>query len=340
LVVGFLDMLVVAEAIGYKALKALRGSGGTARVYSAFDHALYIRPRRGSLISVIRDRDYIGPASILLRESSYMDFKSMGINEGTRIEVRNDRLVFQGSVLTIEMGSPSIWFPPPIPRRSELVGLGSMSLNLRVLRDMIYTAPSREGLVPLLENVELYGPLQIFLKPQKPTLSERTRPYIETLMWGLFWGDIDAIISNALQILGLGPGLTPSCDDFLTGLILGLVIGGKVLLRERRKELVFYRRVSSEICRAAKGKTTIYSEILLNQARRGEGPHALIGLIHALLTGGPDRVASLSKTVIAMGETSGADISIGVYYGIRFLVSRLERMEDLLSLMDSPDGIA
>jgi hypothetical protein len=47
------------------------------------------------------------------------------------------------------------------------------------------------------------------------------------------------------------------------------------------------------------------------------------------MTKDPNELAAISKTVIGMGETSGADIAIGVYYGIRFLLSRLERIDDL-----------
>jgi hypothetical protein len=146
-------------------------------------------------------------------------------------------------------------------------------------------------------------------------------------MWGLFRGDLHTVISKASSILGLGPGLTPSCDDFLAGLILGLTIGGKLLQEKRNSELRFYRKVSAEICRVAKGKTTIYSQTFLNQARRGEGPRAVVELIHSLLTKNPNHVAAISKTVINMGETSGADIAIGIYYGIRFLLSKLELSE-------------
>jgi hypothetical protein len=31
--------------------------------------------------------------------------------------------------------------------------------------------------------------------------------------------------------------------------------------------------------------------------------------------------------VLKIGETTGADIAIGVYYGIRYLISRLEGIE-------------
>ncbi len=329
--------LLKAESIGYKALKALSGSTKTARVYSVFDRGFYIQFGRSSLINLIKNSNYISPTSILIKESENRGFKSIGIKEGMKIKVNQDSMIFGDDVLAIEFGKASTWFSPPLPKQDDLIGISKISLNLRILRDVIYTCPSREGLVPLLENVELYGPTQLFLKPQKPALSERARPHIDILMWGLFGGDLNMTVSGASPILGLGPGLTPSCDDFLAGLIISLKVGGMVLLRKKKNELDFYRKVSAEICRAAKEKTTIYSQKFLNGALSGEGPKAVVEIIHFLLTKHVNDVASVSKTVIKMGETSGADIAIGIYYGIRFLISRLElseleRAEDLYGI--------
>src|SRR3990170_867657 len=277
--------LVIAESVGYKALKALSGSSRTAKVHSIFDRAFYIQIDRNTLISVIKNKDYISPTSISVKESKDESFKSIGIKEGMKIVIDNHSLLFGDNALTIKLRKSSNWFPPPIPKQDDLTGLTGIGLNLRILRDVIYTSPTREGLVPLLENVE--------------------------------------------SLLGLGPGLTPSCDDFLAGLIISLTIGGKALLKKNKGELGFYQKVSAEICRLAKAKTTIYSQVLLNQARFGEGPKAVVDLVHSLLTKKPPHVAEVSKVVINMGETSGADIAIGIFYGIRLLLSQLESIEDL-----------
>jgi len=319
--------LLIAEAVGNKALKALSDSRRVVKVRGVFDHALYIGVGRNVLINVIRNRSYVSPSSVLLSDSEHIDFSSIGIKEGMKVEA-SDSTLYIDDVLTVKFNDSNIWFSPPPPKKNALIGLESISLNLRILRDVIYTAPSREGLIPLLENVELYGPLKFFLQPQEPTLSERARPYIDRLMWGLFGGDSSMVVSGASSILGLGPGLTPSCDDFLTGLMLSLTVGGNALFIRRKIELSFYKRVSAEICRAAKEKTTIYSQSFLNQARYGEGPIAAVELIHGLLTKDAHQVATVSKTVINMGETSGADFAIGIYYGIRFLLSKLERIDE------------
>ncbi|MCI0453734.1 MAG: DUF2877 domain-containing protein [Candidatus Dadabacteria bacterium] len=317
--------LLEAEAIGYKALKVLSGNRKRAIVHSVFDRALYIRIGSNSILTVIKDKDYISPTSILLRNPEDYDLKSIGIKDGMRVEGDKHVLSIGDNLLAIKLARSSIWGSPAFPKHA-FIKLSDVSLNLRVLRDVIYTSPSREGLVPLLENVELYGPLQFFLHKQEPTISERARPNIETLMWGLYRYDLDMAVKKALPILGLGPGLTPSCDDFLAGLMLSLNLGGRALLKKREGEIGFYRKVSAEICRMAKVKTTIYSQVLLNQARVGEGPKAVVELIHGLLTKDPNHVAGATKNVMKIGETSGADIAIGIYYGIRFLLSKLEHL--------------
>ncbi|MGH7890529.1 MAG: DUF2877 domain-containing protein [Thermodesulfobacteriota bacterium] len=319
--------ILKAKAIGYKALKSLSSSKKTARVHSVFDRGFYIQFSRNHLITVIKNSSYIAPSSILIELADNEGFNSIGIKEGMEVKIDKNSMIIGDGALIIKFNKSSVWFPPPLPDRDELISLGKIGLNLRILRDVIYTCPSREGLVPLLENVELYGPTQLFLKPQKPSFPETARPYIETLMWGLFGGDLNTVVSMSSQILGLGPGLTPSCDDFLTGLILSLNVCGKLLAQKKKNELGFYRKVSSEICRAAKVKTTIYSQNFLNAARAGECPKAVVELVLSLLSKHPNEVAVVSKTVINMGETSGADIAIGVYYGVRFLLSRLELSE-------------
>ena len=47
-------------------------------------------------------------------------------------------------------------------------------------------------------------------------------------------------------------------------------------------------------------------------------------LILTIITNRPQAVSDKSKELVSIGSTSGADIAIGIYYGIRFLTSRIE----------------
>lgn len=317
------------EAVGIKAYKLLSNSNKGAKVHSIFDKAFYIVVGSDSLIKVITNNEYISSNSIVLKNSGDCSFRSIGIKEGMTMGFKDNELIFENNALVIRFVKPVTWKTPPVLKKKELLkDLIFIGLNLRVLRDIIYTCPSREGLVSLLEKVEFTDPLQYFLQPQEQIFPETVRPYIDLLMRGLYAGDFKMAVEGASFILGLGPGLTPSGDDFLAGLILSLNVGGNALLQKDNNDFNLFKKVSGEIYNLSKKKTTIYSQSLLNEALNRDGPNAAIQLIYSLLTKDVSEVARRSKILIKIGETSGADILIGIYYGIRFLVSKLERIED------------
>ncbi|MEZ4546623.1 MAG: hypothetical protein R3B51_02390 [Thermodesulfobacteriota bacterium] len=208
-----------AEAAGYRAGEILK-QGERAVVEGVFEHAVYLKGAGDTLVKIITEKDYIGPASIAVFSDAHTDFKSAGLVEGEEITAFRRR--FAPPVAASPWTCRKLMSGTRRPIPEKRLGLEEMNLNMRVLRDVIYTHPSREGLVSLLESVELRGPMDVFLKEQKPSVAERARPYIERLMWALFSGDLNGAAENAGQILGLGPGLTPSCDDFLAGLVFGL----------------------------------------------------------------------------------------------------------------------
>jgi len=143
-------------------------------------------------------------------------------------------------------------------------------------------------------------------------------------MWGLFSGDLTAVTENASAILGLGPGLTPSCDDFLAGLFLSLGYAGNSFYGKGDGRARFFKKAGDEILKLAKEKTTVYSACLIDDARKGEGPQAATSLIRSLLTGSPEDTAAAAKTLLKMGAMTGADTAVGIYYGARFLISMME----------------
>ncbi len=318
----------VAESIGYAALDVLHGSRKAGRVHSIFDGAVNIEFRKNSLIGIIKDKNYISPTTILLKIPKNKSFRSLALLADMKVRVKNNSLIFGDDTVEVSLARADTWVPPELDLKTS-IDLMRVGLNLMVLKNEIFKSPSMEGLVPLLRNLEMYGPVHVFLRSPGEGFSEKARPYIETIMWGLYTGNIDLIIECALSIFGLGPGLTPSCDDFLGGLMLALLIGGKALISERKRELSYHKRVCRALYGASKGKTTIYGENFLKGAQRGEAPKAIIDLIHSFLTKDIKEVKNAASTVVAMGETSGADIAIGIFYGMRFLLSKLERIEDL-----------
>lgn len=318
---------VQAGFIGCKVIPALHRSYKNLCVHSIFNHALYLSTQDHVLIKVIKDKDYLSPTSLALRGAGDFSFNLAQVEQGTEIIFNENGLTSKGNLFTIDFKGASTYDSPRFSTKCKKLSVEEISLNLRILQDVSYTCPSKEGLVPLLENVELYGPLEVFARKQKPTLSENSRPYIDMLMWGLYGRDVGMAMRGAGAIIGLGPGLTPSCDDFLTGLILSLNLGGPVLFRNETITVDFFKRVSKEICMVARNKTTIYSLNSLREAVIGEGTNNAVELIYGIIAECPKRVADLSKRLVKMGKTTGADMAVGICYGIRLLTSIIELRE-------------
>lgn len=319
---------IEAELIGYKVFELLNSKSNTLKSHSVFDHAIYMHDGGDGFIKVIKDKEFVSPTSIVISGMDNLSFKSMEIQDGTQIEFFEDKIISKDGSFSFSFGNANTWRLPELPQETEIISVEEINLNLRIFKDIIYTSPSREGLVPLLENVDKFGPMEVFVKDQKPSMSEKARPYIDSLMWGIMSGDIETIKKSAGSILGLGPGLTPSCDDFIAGVILSLKTASTLLCKDEPEAINFFDKMSEELALIAKEKTTIYSSWFISESAMGEGSKAALELIFSIISSRPEKVAELSRKLIAVGATSGADIAIGIYYGIRFLTSRLE-LKDL-----------
>ena len=315
---------IEAELIGYKVFELLNSNSNTLKSHSVFEHAIYMHYGEDGFIKIIKEKFHPKRRQRMRRGLDNISFKSMEMQDGTQMEFLKDKITSKEGDFSLHFGNALTWQLPRLPKETEIISVEEINLNLRIFKDIIYTSPSREGLVPLLENVDKFGPMEVFVKDQKPSMSEKARPYIDALMWGIMSGDIETIKNSAGSILGLGPGLTPSCDDFIAGLILTLNTTSTSLCKDEPKAVEFFEKMSEDLATLAKEKTTIYSEGFIRESAIGEGPKAALDVIFSIITKSPEEVASISKKLISVGATSGADIAIGIYYGIRFLTSRIE----------------
>lgn len=118
----------------------------------------------------------------------------------------------------------------------------------------------------------------------------------------------DDAIAHATSLIGLGPGLTPSGDDFLVGLFVvfhlegspcqGWLDGGAGLLA------------------AAAARTNAISQAALAEAAKGRVRQSIVDLLAALLDGSPEATGRALQRVLAIGASSGADIAAGLLAGL------------------------
>jgi hypothetical protein len=112
--------------------------------------------------------------------------------------------------------------------------------------------------------------------------------------------------STAAQLAGLGVGLTPAGDDFLTGVMIWAWVA---------------HADPEWVCRflveASASRTTALSAAFLRAAARGECAEAWHVLLAALRDGDQRRSEAALGDVIAHGHTSGADAVAGLFWMVR-----------------------
>lgn len=111
------------------------------------------------------------------------------------------------------------------------------------------------------------------------------------------------IISGMENLIGLGQGLTPSGDDFITGALLGEISSGSAFTLDREKMMSPLER------------TTYAGKTLLYQAIRASFPAYLLTFLNELHhSAGDKHLLKTFQKAAQHGSTSGLDSLAGFYW--------------------------
>jgi hypothetical protein len=119
-----------------------------------------------------------------------------------------------------------------------------------------------------------------------------------------------ALFRAVASLVGMGAGLTPSGDDFLSGFMAALRVSGRHTLLSALGEAVEVNiDATSEI-----------SASLLRCAVAGHWPRPLADLADALAAeNGPEALRALDR-LCGLGHSSGADLATGFLFGLAVLL--------------------
>ena len=167
--------------------------------------------------------------------------------------------------------------------------------NLRVLEKLLRASAPARSLAFLIDD----GGGRTFASAFEKELARRLSAGVARLAHGELGG-------GAAQIRGLGYGLTPSGDDFLAGFLLGMhaleMAAGIDLAAERHT-----------IREAARGANP-FSEAMLRSAAEGRCFERAMSLIRALFEGAEADVERHTRSLFAVGASSGADLGVGLLF--------------------------
>ncbi|REE99620.1 DUF2877 domain-containing protein [Thermomonospora umbrina] len=131
-------------------------------------------------------------------------------------------------------------------------------------------------------------------------------------------GDLAGSVEAAERIVGLGPGLTPTGDDVLAGLLVALRTVGAAVA-DGRTALWLADWLGAAVTADAETRTTTLAATLLHCADAGQAGAEAAAVLRGVA--GHDPVGPAARRLLAAGHTSGADIAFGLLAGCRAVLS-------------------
>jgi hypothetical protein len=154
-------------------------------------------------------------------------------------------------------------------------------------------------------------------------LLAKARNSILNLATACFNSDMTEVTRRARELVGLGPGLTPSGDDFLGGLLFAAYS----LKTAYPQDFHWKEEPVMELIDWASAQTHPISHTILRDHSFGHGPEPLHNVVASLLEGQePARTLEGVVRLIGIGDTSGWDILAGMLTGMLLVEGKLNAL--------------
>ncbi|PAE42662.1 DUF2877 domain-containing protein [Bacillus sp. 7884-1] len=273
-------------------IKVINNSTFTGFVHSTFNRTFNIKCfENGDLYTIACNRLDNGPNTLIV---DIDNMKPMKIEANDRVRVE-ENLLYIGDQLTISIDKACKWESvlPTYPCNVEI-----LKRNLMKMKDFINIHGVGGG---MKKNVIT---LNLFETEVSNMLENRTLLLLNELLNDR----ISSALPHAVSLLGLGPGLTPSGDDFLTGLF--------TIFNMKNSPFYPYRSFCEDVLKKAKTLTNDISYMTLKKAAIGKVRESIISLLNALLIENDEDLNLSLNKLLNIGSSSGTDIALGIVFGM------------------------
>lgn len=278
-------------------LARLDGAAFAGVVLSAFHRAVNITClSSGELHTLVTGDLDDGPNSLVVATP---DFLRAGIAPGDPVRAGAGRLAIAGKAVVSTAGAVLWRMPRPVARVDE----ATLRRRLAAAEGQIWRDGKPGGLLPDVAGGEI-----------AQVTARMLHEAVDGVTAALGRGDETEALRHAARLLGLGPGLTPSGDDVLLGILAARA------LRRGIPEDAFARGVSV----LARTATNPISHAALAKAARGEVRDGIARLLVALCEPQGEALPAALARVLAIGSSSGTEIAFGVIRGLASIIDNGE----------------
>ena len=273
-------------------IQAIENSKFKGLIHSIFDKVVNIKcSETGDLYTLLCRSMDNGPNSIVIELNS---FKDMDLQLNDKVFV-GKRVLYIEDKIAIMIEHAKEWESslPIYPVDDEI-----LKVNLAIMKEHIEKHGKCGGIKKSLI------PKSIFEAEMSKMLDERSKSLLSEI--------VNTRMSQALQyavgLIGLGPGLTPSGDDFLVGLF--------TTFNMPNCPCHSFKGFCEQVVNSAKPLTNEISYITLRKASIGKVRESIVGLINSVISGSEKELIHSLNSVLNIGSSSGTDISLGIICGL------------------------
>jgi hypothetical protein len=268
-----------------------------AEVEAVFERSCYLRC--GDIFLCVGEASIgHGPLTLTADAQAARPWKGLGLRPGQPASISNQAIAI-GAEVQLTLDRCRLWCQPPWP--APLPHLALSHVGNAIARRMRLEAPA-QTLGGVLCRREKAGrtPLARVALPRIARFAD----WLHVMKRG---ADDRAAVAD---LVGLGPGLTPSGDDFLVGALALLDA-----LDERRAHVALARAIAA----VPRGSTSPLSECLLKAAAGAHIGADLCAAVSAVVTGDAEQaIAAIGK----IGHASGWDMMAGILTALGVVAPR------------------
>ena len=298
---------VPALEVCHSLRRSIPAGGCPATVHSVFDRAVNLVTPLG-LVTLLPKCRPLYPFSV--RIDTDIPFPALGL----RPDMSAMLLPGEASAGTLRVDlTNALDTDLSVLERKELIVPPDLSDRLERLAGVSGEEGKPEGMAPLVFHLEEGSSADYAERFPHNHYTAFLLPRVRRLFDALHTGQIVEISAAAGAMAGCGPGLTPSSDDFLCGMMAAMLARGGA-----RGRVLRTMDITQRMGCAARVKTNVISGSFLIRSSQGLLSADVLDTVGQLFSNGPTQsLESAASRVITFGETSGTDILSGIYFGAK-----------------------
>ncbi len=300
--------------VGARAVNAMHtGAGG--RVVAVFSNTFYANLGQ-ALVCIGGNALTAGPLNVISQAPTGVDWGENGLLVGDRVRTSPGHLHVAAGLI-FSWADAEIWTPPDPPAdwslhtlREGLDELTRLAAGRIPDQGLGYTILSDKPDASTIVSDFAFNPIRHFRDWIRRSLVGRNSDPPETLR--------PETLCKIVPLLGLGPGLTPSGDDFL---------GGAMIVLHYLAQRAVVHPIASMIRQFAECATTPISVAHLAAAAEGQGSMQLHEALNGIVGGKQEINDDLLSALDRIGHCSGWDALAGAVMVLRIWLEIEEAAE-------------